>query len=129
MQMPVKDVSPVEQKAALVQRPTVRLCSIAKTSSVKPLASTDIQWRVYTPDSARDFSAVACFFLGELLKDTTLADVPIGLVDSSFGGTTCEGWIPGPALASFPANNLHDSMFGIKPANLYNAMIAPLGDT
>ena len=50
-------------------------------------------------------------------------------MDSSFGGTTCEGWIPQPALAKFQASDFHDSMFGIKPANLYNAMIAPLGPT
>jgi len=129
MQMPVKEVSPEEQKTALLERPNIRLCSIAKSSSAKPLPSADIQWRVYTPDSARNFSAVACFFAGELLKDPALAEVPIGLVDSSFGGTACEGWIPAPALAAFQANELHDSMFGIKPANLYNAMIAPLADT
>jgi sialate O-acetylesterase len=129
MQMPVKEVSPTEQKAALVERPAVRLCSVAKSSSATPLPSADIQWRVYTPESAREFSAVACFFVGELLKDPALAGVPLGVVDSSFGGTTCEGWIPGPALTAFNAHDLHDSMFGIKPANLYNAMIAPLGET
>jgi sialate O-acetylesterase len=128
MQMPVKEVSPIEQKAVLMERPRVRLCSVAKAPSSKPLASADIQWRAYTRDSARDFSAVACFFVNELLKDP-LADVPIGLVDSSFGGTTCEAWIPGPALTVFNTNDLHDSMFGIKPAHIYNAMIAPLGET
>ena len=129
MQMPVREVDPVEQKAALVERPNLRLCSVAKTPSAKRLSSADIHWRVCTPDSARDFSAVACFFAAELLKDPALADVPIGLVDSSFGGTTCEGWVPQEALASFKAEDLHDSMFGIKPANLYNGMIAPLGHT
>jgi sialate O-acetylesterase len=129
MQMPVKEVNPMEQRAALVERPSVRLCSVAKNPSAKPLTSGDIQWRVYTPDSARDFSAVACFFAGELQKDLAMSDVPIGVVDSSFGGTTCEAWIPGPALTGFNTNDLHDSMFGIKPANLYNAMIAPLGNT
>ena len=129
MQWPVKDVNPIEKKAALVERANVRLCSIAKASSAQPLASADIQWRVYAPESARDFSAVACFFAGELLKDPALANVPIGVVDSSYGGTTCEAWIPDPALASFQANDLHDSLFGIKPGHLYNAMIAPLGRT
>ena len=117
MQMPLKEVGPTEQKAALVERPTVRLCNVAKSSSAKPLPSADIQWRGYTPESAREFSAVACFFTGELLKDPALAGVPIGVVDSSFGGTTCEGWIPGAALTAFNPHDLHDSMFGIKPAN------------
>jgi sialate O-acetylesterase len=127
MQMPVKDVKPLEQQAALVERSNLRLCSVPKTPSAKPLATADIKWSTCTPGSARDFSAVACFFASELSKDPALTNVPIGLVDSSFGGTTCEGWIPQPALAHFAADDLHDSMFGIKPANLYNGMIAPLG--
>ncbi len=129
MQCPVKEVDPVEQKVALMDRPNVRLCTLAKTPSPKPLSSADIHWSVCTPDSARNFSALACFFVSELLKSPTLANVPIGVVDSSFGGTTCEGWIPEPALASFDPKDLHNSMFGIKPANLYNAMIAPLGQS
>lgn len=129
MQLPVNQADPAEQTMALQGRPNLRLCSVAKTASAKPLASAAIQWRSCTPDSARDFSAVAVFFACELLHDPALTKVPIGLVDSSFGGTTCEGWIPEPALARFRATDLHDSMFGIKPANLYNAMIAPLGHT
>ena len=127
MQLPVKEVNPAEQAEALADRPALRLCSVAKTPNAKPVSAADIRWRVCSPQSARDFSAVACFFGLELLKDPALANVPIGLIDSSFGGTTCEGWIPQPALARFPAADLHDSLFGIKPANLYNGMIAPLG--
>jgi sialate O-acetylesterase len=129
MQLPVREVAPVEQQAALVERPNLRLCSVAKKPSAKALSSADIQWRLCTADSARNFSAVACFFASELMKDPALTNVPIGLVDSSFGGTTCEGWIPQAALTNFAAKDLHDSMFGIKPANLYNGMIAPLGQT
>src|SRR5258708_7123092 len=127
MRVTVMEVLPSEKNAGLVERCNVRVCSIVKGASAQPPGSADIQWRVYTPESARDFSAVACFFAGELLKDPALANVPIGVVDSSFGGTTCEAWIPEPALASFQAKDLHNSMFGIKPAHLYNAMIAPLG--
>jgi len=129
LQFPVREAEAGEQKPALIERPNLRFCSVAKTFSAKPMISANIRWQSCTPESARDFSAVACFFACELLKDPALTNVPIGLVDSSFGGTTCEGWIPEPALASFKAVDLHDSMFGIKPANLYNAMIAPLGQT
>jgi hypothetical protein len=107
----------------------VRLCSVPKVPSAKPLSSAGIRWQVCTPAAAREFSAVAYFFACELLKDPALTNVPLGVVDSSFGGTTCEGWIPQPALAKFDAGDLHDSLFNIKPANLYNGMIAPLGRT
>ncbi|HVM47704.1 MAG TPA: sialate O-acetylesterase [Candidatus Acidoferrum sp.] len=129
MQMPVKECLPAEQEATLAERPQVRLCTVAKNGSATHQSSADITWRTCTPESARDFSAVGYFFACELLKDRKLARVPIGLIDSSFGGTTCEGWIPPAALAAFSTNELHDSMFGIKPAALYNAMIAPLGQT
>jgi sialate O-acetylesterase len=127
MQMPVKECAAAEQAATLAERPKLRLCSVARSFNAKPQASADIKWRTCAPESARDFSAVGYFFACELLKDPKVAGLPIGLIDSSFGGTTCEGWIPQTALSSFPSNQLHDSMFGIKPAALYNAMIAPLG--
>jgi sialate O-acetylesterase len=129
MQLPVKEADPAEQAMVLIGRPNLRLCSVAKSSSAKPLVSAKMPWRLCTPDSARDFSAIGFFFACELLQDPALAKVPIGVVDSSFGGTTCEGWIPEPALGGFRPTDLHDSLFGIKPATLYNAMIAPLGHT
>jgi sialate O-acetylesterase len=127
MQMPVKQCAAAEQEATLAEHPNLRLCSVAKNANAKPQSSADIKWRPCTPESAREFSAIGYFFACELLKDRKLADLPIGVIDSSFGGTTCEGWIPQTALSNFSSNELHDSMFGIKPAALYNAMIAPLG--
>lgn len=127
MQLPVKEVERAEQKIALVEQPNVRLCMVAKSPSPKAVSSADIRWSVYAPESVRNFSAVACFFVSELRKDPALAQVPIGVVDSSFGGTTCEAWIPERALARFSPKDLHDSMFGIKPGNIFNGMIAPLG--
>jgi len=128
MQMPVKECAAREQQATLASRSNLRLCTAGKGWNPEPQLSADFQWRICTPDSAQNFSAIAYFFASELLKDKTLIDVPVGVVDSSFGGTTCEGWIPQPALAIFKPDELHDSMFGIKPAMLYNAMIAPLAD-
>src|SRR5512133_2246606 len=127
MQLPVNEVDPVEQKTALVERPALRLCSVAREPATKPVVSSRIDWRICTPDSARNFSAVASFFAHELLKDPALAGIPLGVVDCSFGGTTCEAWIPQPELAKFAPKDLHDSFLGFKPAQHYNGMLAPLG--
>src|SRR5207237_1340608 len=67
----------------------LRLCTVAKGSNAKPQTAADVKWRPASDESARDFSGVAFFFAAELLKDPALADVPIGVIDSSFGGTTC----------------------------------------
>jgi sialate O-acetylesterase len=106
--------------------PRLRLCTVAKGSNAKPQTAADIKWRPANEESAREFSGVAFFFASELLKDPALAEVPIAVIDSSFGGTTCEGWIPPDALAGFDAKQLRPSLFGQGPAHLYNAMIAPL---
>jgi sialate O-acetylesterase len=129
MQFPVKESAASEQESTPAHRPQLRLCTVSKTWKAEPQSSADIMWQVCTPESARDFSAVAYYFACQLLQDPALANVPIGVIDSSFGGTTCEGWIPQTALAGFDPKILHNSMFGIKPSMLYNAMIAPLGNT
>jgi sialate O-acetylesterase len=71
MQLPVKEVDPLEQKAELAERPNVRLCSVPKVPSAKPLSSAGIRWQVCTPAAAREFSAVAYFFACELLAKAT----------------------------------------------------------
>lgn len=129
MQMPVKETAAVEQAAVSANHPQLRLCTVAKGWNAAPQTAADIKWQLCARASASDFSAVGYYFSSELLQDAALANVPIGVIDSSFGGTTCEGWIPQSALASCAPQSLHDSMFGIKPAMLYNAMIAPLGHT
>ncbi len=127
MQMPVKECDTAEQQAMLATLPRLRLCTVGKGWNARPQSSADIHWRTCTPDAARNFSAVAYFFAASLQRDPALASVPIGVIDSSFGGTTCEGWIPNDSLTAFNPKDLHESMFGIKPGMLYNAMIAPLG--
>ena len=129
MQMPVKECDAAEQQATVTNIFNLRLCSVGKAWNAEPQISADIQWRTCTTGAARNFSAVGYFFAAELLSDPAMSTVPIGVIDSSFGGTTCEGWIPRESLAGFDTNDLHLSMFGIKPSMLFNAMIAPLGNS
>jgi sialate O-acetylesterase len=129
MQLPVKETAASEQGSTPANHPQLRFCTVSKSWKPEPQSSADIKWRVCTHDSAQDFSAVGYYFGSELLDDPALKNVPIGLIDSSFGGTTCEAWIPQTALVGFDLKSLHNSMFGIKPTEIYNAMIAPLGNS
>ncbi len=54
-------------------------------------------------ESIKDFSAVGYFF-GRELQDHI--DVPIGLIDNSWGGSACDAWIP---RDKFEGNPLHSS--------------------
>jgi sialate O-acetylesterase len=57
-------------------------------------------WVDLTPETAQDYSAVAYFFAKELYEKIK---VPIGLINSSVGGSPAEAWISEEALQPFPA--------------------------
>jgi len=128
MQMTLKDCDggPAAADAAGALT-NLRLCSVARRASPVPEASAEVRWRAAAPESVRDFSAVGFYLAAALLGDPALKDVPVGVVDSSFGGSMCEAWVPREALAGFAPAGLRVSLFGAGPSGLYNAMIAPLG--
>jgi sialate O-acetylesterase len=128
MQLPLKEVQGGAQASESAhQFKMLRLLLVPKQPAAEPNDQIKAKWTQCTPDSVANISAVAFFFADALRKSPAMKDVPIGLIDSSFGGTCVEGWISSQTLAkSYKQEDLRDSMFGIKPANLYNAMIAPL---
>mgnify|MGYP001821483060 CR=1 FL=1 len=56
-------------------------------------------WVASTPESALEFSAVAWFFARSI---HARYGVPIGIVNSSFGGSPAEGWMSEEALGDWP---------------------------
>ena len=56
-------------------------------------------WQTLTPDQALQFSALGYFFAKAVYADT---GVPIGIVNSSWGGTPIEAWMSEKALRPFP---------------------------
>ncbi|MDR0543172.1 MAG: beta galactosidase jelly roll domain-containing protein [Dysgonamonadaceae bacterium] len=65
-------------------------------------AQSDIascSWVDLTPETAQDYSALAYFFAKELFEKTK---VPVGLLNSSVGGSPAEAWISEEALKPFP---------------------------
>lgn len=81
--------------------PTIRLMTVKPVYSDHPMA--DVQtggWKVCSPETVAHFSAVAYFFGREL---TQKENVPIGLIDATWGGTPAEAWTSLDALTSDPA--------------------------
>ncbi len=78
----------------------IRLFRTPNRGSDYPLPDFDAQWTECNPKTAADFSAVAYFFGREIEKDE---HVPIGLIDSSWGGTPAESWVSMEGLGSDPA--------------------------
>jgi len=71
--------------------PQLRLFSVPRRISLSPQQNTlPAAWQICTPDTAKSFSAVAYFFARELHRNL---NVPVGIIQSSWPGTTIEEWI------------------------------------
>jgi sialate O-acetylesterase len=81
------------------------------------------KWLQCEPQTVPTFSAVGYYFGRKLEKDL---GVPIGLINSSWGGTAAERWTSKPVLESNP--EFDDILKNPKTnaSNLYNGMIVPL---
>lgn len=77
--------------------PEIRLFSVPLVPSGKPAQDVNAKWVVCTPDNVKGFSAVLYFFGRQLHKDLKL---PVGLINTSWGGTRIEPWTPPAGLAS-----------------------------
>ena len=79
--------------------PEIRLFSVEHLTAEKPQADLQGRWVVTTPDEAAHFSAVGYFFGLELYQHLK---IPIGLIDSSWGGTPAEAWTSHGSLLASP---------------------------
>ncbi len=92
-----------EQEIAAGDHPRIRLLTVAKASVGEAASDVAGSWAVCTPQTVGGFSAVGYFFGREL---TRVLDVPVGLINTSWGGTPAESWASRDALAA-DAENAH----------------------
>jgi sialate O-acetylesterase len=77
--------------------PKIRFFHVEHNTSPYPVEDVRAKpWTICTPETAREFSAVAYFFARDLQKD---AAVPIGLIDTSWGGTPLASFTSTAAIA------------------------------
>jgi sialate O-acetylesterase len=122
-----EDAEREQLKSEACAAPSLRLLPIPKFGADQPAYLVDAHWVATDSDALEHFSAVAIHFGVALARDPKLKGVPIGLIDSSFGGTAAESWTPASSLQNFSKDQVSASMFNLKPGALYNKMIAPLG--
>jgi sialate O-acetylesterase len=99
MQWTVSQAGNPEQEIAAAKFPQVRMFSVERNPAMKPAADVKGAWKEANPDNAGQFSAVAYYFgrhLHQVLK------VPVGLINTSWGGTRIEAWTSRESLEERP---------------------------
>ncbi len=92
----IKDVD-AERKAA--NYPNIRFLKIPKATASRPQSTFDARWQSVSSANVGQFSAAGYFFGRELHQKL---GVPIGLIDSTWGGTPGQAWASGEAMETMP---------------------------
>lgn len=127
-----------EEEITQGDHPNIRMITVPRIMGFEP--ADDIghaNWKVCTPANVGEFSAVAYYFGRHLQQEL---GVPIGLINSSWGGTVVEAWMSKERVSDHPdfsekmresasaffermETEPHPNQF---PSMLYNGMIYPI---
>lgn len=88
----------------MITRRNIRYAKNKHNWSAKPLMGWKSVWRDFSPESFKstfggNLSAVAFYYALELYG---ALDIPIGIIDSSWGGTNIDAWTPRSGYANHP---------------------------
>ena len=143
----MKSLPDIEKRVGSFDQAGIRFFDIDEGPTRTPQSefTSDPQWTVCAGDRDRLFSAVAFFFAARIHAEV---GVPVGIIDSSRGGTPIEPFIPLPAFDGHPTLRRErelgekDDLEGILrlaggvrarsevwlPGRLFNARLAPIAD-
>lgn len=82
--------------------PQIRLFKPARAiaqQEANSYSAKESKWEISDRESAGEFSAMTYYFAVELQKKL---QVPVGIINVSWGGVSIESWLPGSALSADP---------------------------
>ncbi len=136
-----------KEEIAAANYPEIRLFQVAQRPAARPQSTLKGKWVRCSPETVANFSAAGYYFGRYLYEELNR---PVGLIDSTWGGTPIQAWIPLDAMEANPkAAHVEKDyktyfaqppekrkkargtwIYGAKsqkgPARLYNGMIEPL---
>src|SRR3989454_4482818 len=92
MQRLLSETANGEAAIAAANHPLIRLFNVSRQVAFKHAHSPLATWQGCSPQTIKEFSAAGYYFGVELEKELR---VPIGLINSSYGGVPAGGWEPG----------------------------------
>jgi sialate O-acetylesterase len=100
MAMIVQNSQNFEAEKAAAKYPLIRHYQEDSAPADQPKAEGKGRWRSCAPETVGGFSAVLYFFGREIHREV---GVPVGLVNTSVGGTPIESWVSAETQSSAPA--------------------------
>jgi sialate O-acetylesterase len=88
-----------EREVAAADHPNIRLFNVSREVAFRKKQGKLGDWKNCTPESARDFSGAGYYFAVELQRELK---VPVGVINSSYGGSQAEAWTPVEYLIADP---------------------------
>lgn len=137
MQMKTLNKNPTQKSEELISTSSntnIRLFNSERNISLSLETDAIGKWEEANPESVTKFSAIGYLF-GKKLFDKL--QIPIGIIEASWGGTSIECWLPQKAIQEYseikiPTNIYKDEEKSKekkpKPTLLYNAMVYPFRD-
>ncbi|MEJ1097974.1 MULTISPECIES: sialate O-acetylesterase [unclassified Pseudoxanthomonas] len=96
MEWPLHQAKDAQQAIASANDPLIRHFKVPKSWSEKPETRlVGGSWKAASPQTVGEFSAVGYHFARELRANT---GVPIGIINSTWGGSRVEAWMDGQTL-------------------------------
>ncbi len=95
MQVNLRSVRNGEEEIKLANDPEIRFFNVAAHPAYHPTSIPKGSWKVVSPETAEQVSAVAYYFASKIRREI---HIPIGLVVDALGGTPAEAWTSAAAL-------------------------------
>ncbi len=114
MAMKVRRCNNAEEEIANSHYPEIRYFHVPPSMSNHPADSLDGgEWMLAGPATVGNFSGTAWFFAREI---HTIRDVPVGIIEASWGGTPAESWTSYTMLEAFNEFEMH---WNKQPAHVF----------
>lgn len=98
MEWPLRQCIDAEDEIKAAAYDKIRFFNVNREKSAVPKDDCSGQWQICSPQTAATFSAVGYFFGRELFQKL---NIPVGLINSSWGGTPAEAWTSEATLVQF----------------------------
>lgn len=95
MQWPLNQTTNAAADIAASANPMIRVFTVKNIASPTPRDDVKGAWVVASPQTSSAFTAVGYFFARKLQKEL---QTPVGVINSSWGGTPSEAWTSAEAL-------------------------------